>query len=163
MRARSLRLGAEGQGGAVFQFSMGWERACLPAVYLGAMEDQLDQVVAHVRGRRQFGRRISEFQAVSHRVADMRRRLEGARLLLYRACWLLDEGRPEAAAAAALSKVSVTEAAVANGLDAVQLHGASGYLVETGAEERLRDALAGTLASGTSEIQREIIARGEGL
>ncbi|MFE1397810.1 acyl-CoA dehydrogenase family protein [Nocardiopsis dassonvillei] len=159
----SLRLGAEGQGNAVFQFSMAWERACLPAIYLGAMEDQMGRVAAHVRGRRQFGRPISEFQAVSHRVAAMRQRLEGARLLLYRACWLLDRARPEADTAVSLAKVAVTEAAVANGLDAVQLFGSSGYLVGTGMEQRLRDALPGTLVSGTSEIQREIIARGEGL
>ncbi|GAA1439578.1 acyl-CoA dehydrogenase family protein [Nocardiopsis tropica] len=159
----SLRLGAEGQGGAVFQFSMAWERACLPAVYLGSMEDQLGRTAAHVRGRRQFGRSLGGFQAVSHRVAAMRQRLDAARLLLYRACWLLDRGRPEADTAIAMSKVAVTEAAVANGLDALQLFGASGYLTETGVEQRLRDALPGTLVSGTSEIQREVIARGEGL
>ncbi|MFE0423305.1 acyl-CoA dehydrogenase family protein, partial [Streptomyces sp. NPDC058953] len=70
-------LGAEGAGGAVFQHSMAWERACLFAGYIGLMDRLLDRCVAHARRRRQFGRRIADFQAVSHRVAEMKLRLEG--------------------------------------------------------------------------------------
>lgn len=157
-----LRLGVEGQGGTIFQDSMSWERACLFALYLGVMERQLELCVAHVRERRQFGRRLSAFQAVSHRVADMAGRLEAARLLLYRACWLKDEGR-EDAKATALSKLAVSEAAVQNGLAAVQLLGGRGYLSGSIVEEQLRDALPATIFSGTSEIQRELVARGLGL
>src|SRR5262249_11754465 len=111
------RLGAEGLGSVIFQHSMAWERACLLAAYVGVRDDHLERCVSHARERRQFDRPIGDFQAVSHRVAAMKQRLEGARLLLYRACWLLDEGRNHTAAAA-LSKVAVSEAAVANSLDA---------------------------------------------
>lgn len=153
------RLGVEGQGSAIFQQSMGWERACLPAIYLGVLDEQLRRCVAHTRERRQFGRNIGAFQAVSHRLATMKQRLESARLLLYRACWLLDEGRDGDSLAGALSKVAVSEAAVAGGLDAIQIFGAQGYLAAAGIEQQLRDAVPSTIFSGTTEIQKEIIAR----
>lgn len=156
------RLGEEGQGGMQFQHSMGWERACLFALYLGVMTEQLRRCAQHARKRRQFGRRIGEFQAVSHRVAVMSQRLESARWLLYRACWLMDQGR-EHTTAVSLSKVAVSEAVIANGIDAMQIFGGTGYLTSTGIEAQLRDALPSTVFSGTSEIHRGIIARGLGL
>ncbi|MBF6330377.1 acyl-CoA dehydrogenase family protein [Nocardia transvalensis] len=156
-------LGAEGQGSAIFAHAMTWERACLFAGYIGMMDDQLDRCVAHARRRRQFGRPIARFQAVSHRIATMKQRLESARLLVYRACWLIDRDHSEQAAAAALSKVTVSEAAVANSLDAVQIFGSEGYLVEGGVERYLRDSVPTRLFSGTTEIQRDIIAREMGL
>jgi len=155
-------LGEPGQGAAIFQHSMLWERSCLFAIYLGMMRRQLDATVRHTGRRRQFGQRLSEFQAVSHRVVDMVQRLEAARLLLYRACSLIDAGRP-AEFAAAQSKLAVSEAAVANSLDAVQLLGGRGYLSGSGVEQQLRDSVPATLFSGTSEIQRELIAQGVGL
>ncbi|SNR59744.1 acyl-CoA dehydrogenase family protein [Actinomadura mexicana] len=157
-----FRLGTEGGGGAVFQYSMAWERSCLFAAYLGLMERQLEECVRHVTRRRQFGRRLSGFQAVSHRIARMRQRLEAARLLLYRACWLLDQGRDDVGAIA-MSKTAVSEAAVANGLDAVQLFGAAGYLADGGIEQQLRDCVPTTIFSGTTEIQLDLIAREAGL
>jgi clorobiocin biosynthesis protein CloN3 len=160
------RLGGEGQGGAVFQHSMEWERACLFAIYVGLMEHQLDRCVDHARRRRQFGRRISDFQAVSHRIADMVQRLESARWLLYRACWLIDQGDAASRGrgmAVSLSKVAVSEAAVANSLDAIQIFGGTGYLGPTGIERQLRDSVPSTIFSGTTEIHREIIAREVGL
>lgn len=158
----SFRLGDDGQGGAVFQHSMAWERACLVAAYLGLMERQLEQCVDHARQRKQFGRAIGDFQAISHRIATMKQRLESGRLLLYRACWLLDQGRDHVGAVA-LAKVAVSEAAVANSLDAVQIFGGAGYLSDNGLERNLRDSVPSTIFSGTSEIQREIIAREVGL
>ncbi|HEV2641033.1 MAG TPA: acyl-CoA dehydrogenase family protein [Actinocrinis sp.] len=155
-------LGAEGAGGAIFQHSMAWERGCLFAGYLGLMERQLDECVSRAVSRRQFGRRIADFQAVSHRIARMRLRLEGARLLLYRACWQLDQGRTDVGAIA-MAKTAVSEAAVANSLDAVQLFGSAGYLAGSGAEEQLRDCLPTTIFSGTTEIQLNLIAREAGL
>lgn len=155
-------LGEPGQGSMIFQHSMGWERACLFASYLGMMDDQLERCVDHANERRQFGRSIGEFQAISHRIATMRQRLESGRLLLYRACWLLDQGRDHVEAAA-LSKVAVSEAAVANSLDALQIFGGRGYLTSTGIERQLRDSVPSTLFSGTTEIQRELIARAVGL
>ncbi|GAB4585374.1 acyl-CoA dehydrogenase family protein [Nocardia sp. IFM 10818] len=159
----AYRLGSEGQGSAIFAHAMTWERACLFAAYIGMMEDQLDRCVVHARERSQFGRPIGKFQAISHRIAVMKQRLESARLLLYRACWLIDQGRTEQASAAALAKVAVSEAAVANSLDAVQIFGASGYLVPGGVERYLRDSIPARLFSGTTEIQRDIIAKAAGL
>ena len=158
----SYLLGSQGQGGAIFQHSMAWERGCLFGVYVGLMERQLEQCVAHARQRRQFGRRIGEFQAVSHRIVDMRQRLESARLLLYRACWRIDRGRDHTTDVA-LSKLAVSEAAVANSIDAVQIFGAAGYLADHGIERQLRDCVPSTIFSGTSEMQRELVARGLGL
>jgi L-prolyl-PCP dehydrogenase len=155
-------LGVEGHGAAIFQHSMGWERACLFACYVGLMDGQLERCVDHARERRQFGRRLGDFQAISHRIAGMKQRLEAARLLLYRACWLLDEGRDHTLAVA-LAKIAVSEAAVANSLDAVQIFGGAGFLTPIGIEANLRDSVPSTLFSGTSEIQRELVARELGL
>jgi clorobiocin biosynthesis protein CloN3 len=155
-------LGAAGQGGQVFQYSMGWERGCLFGLYLGVMREQLDRCVAHARQRRQFGQAIGAYQAVSHRIAAMSQRLEAARLLLYRACWLVDQGRDHDAAVS-LSKLAVSEAAIANGLDAVQVFGGAGYLRPTGIEQQLRDAVPAAIFSGTNDIHRVLVAREAGL
>jgi clorobiocin biosynthesis protein CloN3 len=156
------RLGEEGQGRLIFQHSMGWERACLFAIYLGLMDHQLERCVEHARQRKQFGQSIGGFQAISHRIATMKQRLESARLLLYRACWLMDAGR-DYLAAASLSKIATSEAAIANGIDAVQIFGGAGYLRATGIESQLRDAVPSTIFSGTTEIHRELVAKEAGL
>ncbi|WP_405655830.1 acyl-CoA dehydrogenase family protein [Streptomyces sp. RK9] len=155
-------LGFEGQGGAVFQHSMAWERACLFAGYIGLMDRLLEQCVAHARERRQFGHRIADFQAVSHRIADMKLRLEAGRLLLYRACFRLDRNEAEPMDSA-LSKLAISEAAVQAAIDAIQIFGSRGYLVGEGLEGVLRDVIPAKLFSGTSEIQHELIAKGLGL
>jgi L-prolyl-PCP dehydrogenase len=156
------RLGQEGEGAAIFAASMAWERSCLFAAYVGSMEWQLDECVAFAGQRRQFRRPIGKHQAIAHRIADMKLRLEGARLLLYRACWLRDRGH-EATLEVALAKLAVSEAAIQSGLDAIQIHGGLGYMVESGVERALRDAVPATIFSGTSEIQRDLVARGLGL
>jgi clorobiocin biosynthesis protein CloN3 len=156
------RLGAEGQGSVIFQHSMAWERSCLFAVYLGQMRRQITDCVAHAKQRRQFGRPIGAFQAVSHRIATMIQRLESARLLLYRACWLLDEGRSDPAATA-MAKLAVSDATIANSLDAVQIFGGPGYLAGLGIEAQLRDSVPSVVFSGTTDIQREIIVNRAGI
>lgn len=155
-------LGAEGAGAAIFHSSMAWERACLFAQYLGVMDRQLDEVVAFAKERRQFGKPLGRHQAVAHRVADMKLRLEGARLLLYRACALKADGQ-ECDVEIALAKLAVSEAAVQSGLDAIQVFGALGIKTDTDVATALLDALPSTIFSGTSEIQRDLIARGLGL
>jgi L-prolyl-PCP dehydrogenase len=156
------RLGAEGEGAAVFQASMLWERACLFAMYLGVMERDLDSAVGYARERRQFGKTIGRYQAVSHRLVDMKLRLEAARLLLYRACWLHDRGQ-DAAIAVSLAKIAVSEAAVQSGLDAIRIHGGAGLMASLRLDRGLLDALPSTVFSGTSDMQREIVARRMGL
>jgi alkylation response protein AidB-like acyl-CoA dehydrogenase len=156
------RLGPEGAGLAVFNSSMGWERSCILASALGAMQRQLEACVSYARARKQFGQAIGKFQGVSGKVADMYLRLEAARLLVYRAAWLAGQGRPAVTEAAA-AKLFTSEAWVQSSLDAIQIHGAYGYMKEAGIERDLRDAVAGTIYSGTSEIQRVILSRMLGL
>jgi alkylation response protein AidB-like acyl-CoA dehydrogenase len=156
------RLGPEGAGAKIFGSSMEWERSCILASQIGAMERQLEESVAYAREREQFGQPIGKFQAVSHRLVDMKLRLETSRLLLYKVAWLKKEGKP-ATMEAALAKLYLSEAFVASSLDAIQVHGGYGYTTEFEIERDLRDAVGGMLYSGTSEIQRNIIARLLGL
>ena len=154
----SARLGREGAGAAIFRQSMAWERGCLFASYVGAMERSLLCCLQHVRQRRQFGRPIGHNQAISHRLVDMKLRLETSRLLLYRAAWQLGRSR-RCEQELALSKLWISECAVQSGLDAVQIFGGSGVVTDSGVDSLLRDALPARIFSGTSEMQREIVAR----
>jgi len=156
------RLGREGRGAAIFNDSMEWERACIMAPWIGAMERQLSTCVKYTKLREQFGKPISEFQSVSNRLAMMKLRLETSRLILYRAAWAKQRGG-SAGVEASLAKLHLGEAWVQSCLDAVQIHGGYGYTTEYEAERDLRDAVGGTLYSGTSEIQMALIARGLGL
>ncbi len=156
------RLGDEGSGSKVFAESMHFERTCLLAAWVGAMDRQLALVLEHARERRQFRRPIGKFQAISHKIVDMKLRLESARLLLYQACWARDRGET-ATISVALAKLAISESAVQNALDAIQIFGGAGYMVEMGIERALRDAVPTTIFSGTSEVQRDLIATGLGL
>ena len=158
----SARLGNEGNGGTIFTHSMGWERTCILAAAVGAMERQLETCVAYAAQREQFGRSIGKFQSVSNRIVQMKLRFESSRLLLYRAAWLRNNGH-DATAEVAMAKLCISEAHVASSLDAIQIHGGYGYSTETGIERDLRDAIGSRIYSGTSEIQHEIIARAIGL
>ncbi len=156
------RLGPEGAGMAIFNSSMEWERSCLFASTAGTMRRQLDECVAYARSREQFGQPIGKFQAVAGQLADMYVRLEAARLLIYQVAWLKQQGR-SAPAQAAAAKLFTSEAWVRTSQDAIQTHGAFGYMKESGIERDLRDAVASTIYSGTSQIQRVVIARMLGL
>ncbi|WP_434348615.1 acyl-CoA dehydrogenase family protein [Myxococcus virescens] len=158
----SARLGAEGQGAAMFKRSMQWERACLFAAYVGVMERVLEQTADFARTRKQFKKALGKNQAISHKLADMKQRLEASRLLLYQACWKMDRGQ-DAVMEVSLAKLAISEAAIQSGLDAIQIHGGMGYVAETGIERVLRDAIPSAIFSGTSEIQRDIIANQLGL
>lgn len=156
------RLGKEGSGLAIFNSSMEWERSCILASAVGAMQRQLEMCVNYARTRRQFGQAIGKFQSISNKIADMSLRLETSRLLIYKVAWLKQQGKP-ALAEAAMAKVFTSEAWVQSSMDAIQIHGAYGYMKESEIERDLRDSIAGTIYSGTSEIQRVIIARSLGL
>jgi alkylation response protein AidB-like acyl-CoA dehydrogenase len=156
------RLGSEGAGMAIFNSSMVWERSCIMASALGAMQRQLEACAGYAKARKQFGQPIGKFQSVADKVADMYLRLEAARLLIYRAAWLGQQGGTCVAEAAA-AKLFTSEAWVQSSRDAIQVHGAYGYMKESGIERDLRDAVAGTIYSGTSEIQRVILSRMLGL
>jgi alkylation response protein AidB-like acyl-CoA dehydrogenase len=147
---------------AVFNASMTWERSCILASTVGTMERQLERAVAYARERKQFGQPIGAFQAVAHKLVDMKLRLETARLLLYRLGWLLDAGKP-VALDSALVKLYLSDCYVRSSLDALQVHGGYGYMTEYELERDVRDAIGSRLYSGTSEIQYNIAARSMGL
>jgi alkylation response protein AidB-like acyl-CoA dehydrogenase len=159
--ARNL-VGAQGNGARIFASSMQWERGCLFAAYLGMMERQLDDTIAFARERRQGKRRISQYQAIAHRIVDMRLRLDTAKLLLYRACWASDQGG-DAELEVCLAKICASEAAIQSSLDAIQIHGGNGIVREVGIERALRDAVPSKLFSGTSEVLRNLAAAKLGL
>jgi alkylation response protein AidB-like acyl-CoA dehydrogenase len=152
-------LGREGRGAEVFNCSMAWERACILATCLGTMRRQLERCVEHARRRKQFGQPIGKFQSVANRIVDMKLRYETARLLTYKVGWLMQKNK-SADMDAAMAKLYVSESFVKSCLDAVQVHGGAGFLTELELERELRDSVGSTLYSGTSEIQRNIIARG---
>jgi len=129
---------------------------------MGARRDpggrQLERCIEHARRRKQFGQPIGKFQAVADRIVDMAVRLETCRPLVYKVGWLKAQGR-DATREAAMAKLYVSDCFVKNSLDAVQLFGAAGYVAEYGIERDLRDSVASLIASGTNDIQRNVIAR----
>jgi len=152
-------LGREGRGVEVFNCSMALERACIPVTCLGTMRRQLERCIEHVRRRKQFGQPIGKFQSVANRIVDMKLRYETARLLTYKVDWLMQNNK-SAEMDAAMAKLYVSESFVKSCLDAIQVHGGAGFLTELEFEREMRDSVGSTLYSGTSEIQRNIIARG---
>jgi butyryl-CoA dehydrogenase len=142
---------------AVGKETLEWERSCMIAPIVGGMEYMLDVCTAYAKDRRQFGRPIAEFQAIQHKLADMKVAIEGARLLVYRVAWLKQQGKP-AMLEAAIAKLWATEAAVRVSYDAVQIFGGYGYIHDYPAERFYRDARLGTIGAGTSEVQRIVIA-----
>lgn len=152
----SARLGREGAGKTLFTDSMTWERGCILANAVGAMQRLLDTCIDYCNERKQFGQSIGKFQLVSSKIVDMKLRVETARALLYRAAWLKSRGR-SVFMEAAMAKLHISEAWVRCAEDAVQVHGGYGYMVEYEIERELRDAVGSRLYSGTSEIQRSII------
>jgi hypothetical protein len=151
------RLGREGGGLVLFQESMEYERALIFASHLGAMNRIYERCRAYARERRQFGSPISSFAAVSDRIVRMRMEIELARLLLYKTAWAKDLGQ-KAPMEAAMAKLFISEAHLQAALDAIQIFGGYGFMVEYELEREQRDAVGGRIYSGTSEIQRKLIA-----
>jgi alkylation response protein AidB-like acyl-CoA dehydrogenase len=154
--------GREGLGVAAFGVAMNTERIMLFAAHCGAMQRILETTIRHARKRKQYGQPISKFQAVSHKIADMKVRLEAAKLLVFKAASRLDIAR-DVALDAAIAKLFTSEALVQSAQDCLQIHGGYGYMTDFSPERELRDAIGTTLYSGTSEIQRNIIAGWLGL
>lgn len=155
-------LGGIGGGSALFNAAMDWERICLFASHVGTMERLIEQSIEYARTRKQFGQAIAKNQAVSHRLVDLKVRLEVGRLLAYRSAWRLGNTR-NASMDAAMTKLFVSESLVEAASYAVQVHGGNGLMTEYEMERALRDAVCSTIYSGTSEMQRNIIARWLGL
>jgi alkylation response protein AidB-like acyl-CoA dehydrogenase len=152
-------LGRPGGGFGVFSTAMLWERSCLLAGFLGSAERDLRICIDFLANKRDAGGSLLRHQAISHRLARMRLSLDGARLMLYRAAWTIDQGRNNYAIAA-MAKLAVSEAVVDAAQDTFRLLAGAGWRGEVGNPVTgVADALAGLLASGTSDIQLELIAR----
>jgi hypothetical protein len=151
-------LGGEGAGYQIFTSTIEWERGFMAAPQIGRLRRILETCIDYAGQRQQFGRPIGSFQAVAHPLADMQVRLELARLLLYKVGWLKQQGRM-ALLEAAMLKLFASESLVEGALSAVRVHGARGYVTDLPIERELRDAVGTVLYGGTSDIQRNVIAR----
>ena len=151
-------LDKEGAGLAISTQSLEIERCGILSAQVGAMERQLEVAIKYAKERQQYGQPISNFQSVSNRIAEMRLRLETARLLLYKTAWLKKESK-EASLDSALLKLHLSECFVESSMDAIRIHGGNGYLTENGIERDLRDSIGAVIYAGTSDIQRNVIAK----
>ncbi len=141
---------------AVGKETLEWERSCMIAPIVGGMEFLLEQCIEYAKNRKQFGQPIANFQAIQHKLADMKVAVEASRLLVYRVAWMKERGQ-SAMLEASMTKLFVTEQMLKVANDAVQIFGGYGYIHEYPVERAYRDAKLGTLGAGTSEVQKMII------
>jgi alkylation response protein AidB-like acyl-CoA dehydrogenase len=155
-------LGKHGAGAAMFHWSMERERSFILASVVGTMAWDLERSIRYARERSQFGQAIGKFQSVANRIVNMKLRLETARLLLYRLGWLMTEGQ-NFSLESALTKLHLSECFVQSSLDALQVFGGYGYMSEYEVERDVRDAIGSLLYSGTTDMQKNLVARHLGL
>ncbi|MEW6442695.1 MAG: acyl-CoA dehydrogenase family protein [bacterium] len=156
---RENLLGQEGQGFLAALGTLEWDRSALLAPTIGGFQLILEQCARYAKDRRQFGRPIAEFQAIQHKLADIKVFVEALRLLIYRVAWYKDQGRPLNHLEAAIAKLMAGDWGMQCASEAVQIHGGYGYIHEYPAERLFRDTKLGSIGGGTSEIQKTIIAR----
>jgi len=152
------RIGPEGAGAQLFLAAMEWERIGIMTAALGSMDRLLTASLRHARKPRGTTPALRSHQAVTHRLANLRADLDRSRLLLYKAAWQVSRGKT-APAEAAISKLTASEAHLEAALTALRTFGASGLVEGNGIERAVRDATCGLIYSGTSDIQRNLIAR----
>lgn len=151
-------LGKEGAGAQIIQNVLDWERCFILAPHIGAMKRQLARNAHFASERKVFNQSIGDFQSVSNRIADMRVRLETSQLMLARAAELFDQGALTSDFAA-MANLHMSEAILASSLDAFRNMGGMGYLDAHKTDIPVQDAMGGVVYSGTSDIQRQIIAK----
>ena len=152
------RLGEEGRGFVNFMRTLDSGRIGVAALSLGLAQGAFEAAVRYADGRRQFGKRIWDFQQVQFKLADMATELEAGRHLTYHAAWLKDRGRPFSKEAA-MAKLFCSELAMRATLDAIQVMGGAGYTSDHPVERMMRDAKICEIGEGTNEIQRLVIGR----
>ena len=155
---KSALLGAPGEGFKVAMSALDRGRLGVAAGALGIAQACLDACIDFTTKRRQFGQRIADFQMIQATLANMAADVEAARLLVYRAAWMKDQGLP-ATKATSIAKLFATEAAMKAASEAVLIHGNRGYSNEYPVERYYRDIKGLQIYEGTSQIQRIIIAR----
>jgi len=152
-------LRREGDGFLIALGTVEWDRSTLMAPFLGGLQYALDASVKYAKERVQFGRPIASFQAIQHRLADIKVTMEATRLLIFRVAWLKDQGKLVNPVEAAVAKLFLGELGMKAASDAVQVHGGYGLMHEYPVERIFRDAKLGSIGGGTSEIMRMIISR----
>ena len=158
----SAVLGEVDRGWEAVDAYLWYERLCLSAARTGAATAAFDYALEYAKTRKQFGRPIGKFQAISHKLADMKMMLDISRTMVYRFAWLMSEGKATRHDAAVL-KLYTGETYKAVSDMGLQILGGYGYCMEYPMQRFFRDSRLATIGAGTSEIQRNIIARGLGL
>lgn len=151
-------LGERGQGSKIMLSTLDSGRLSIAAMGLGCAQGAFELAVSYAKERRQFGQPIANFQAISFKIADMALKIELARNLLYKACWLKDTHQPYAKESA-MAKLYCSEIAKEVSDEAVQIHGGYGLMKDYAVERFYRDQRLLQIGEGTSEIQRMVIAR----
>jgi alkylation response protein AidB-like acyl-CoA dehydrogenase len=152
------RLGDEGQGFINAMEVLDGGRISIAALALGIAQGAYESAVRYSGERLQFGKPIREFQAIQFKLADMATQIDAARLLMYRAAWMKDQGK-KTTKESSMAKLFASEISVRVCEEAIQVHGGYGYTKDYPAEKYWRDSKLCTIGEGTSEIQRIIIAR----
>ncbi len=155
-------LGQAGEAWRLIMEYLDTERLLAAAVYIGNAQTAVDDAVKYAKARVQFGRPIGSFQVIQHKLVDMQMKVDMTRLLVYRAAWLIDQGKP-ARKEASMAKLAASETLVAVAAEGMQILGGYSQLPEFDMERYFRDSRQTTVSAGTSEIQRNIIAREMGL
>jgi hypothetical protein len=156
--AESL-LGDEGEGFTGSLKILDGGRISIAALALGMAQGALDAATKYAKQRKQFGKTISEFQAIQFKLADMATEVEAARLLVYQAAWLADKQNVRFTRESSMAKLFASEVAVRVANECVQIHGGYGFIKDYPAEKFYRDVKLCTIGEGTSEIQKLVIAR----
>ena len=151
-------LGKQGKGFGIAMKTLDGGRLGIAAQSVGIAQSALDEAVKYAKERKQFGRRIADFQGISFMLADMAADVEAARQLVYHAAVLKDANSPEASSACSIAKYFAAEAANRCAYKAVQIHGGYGYIREYKVERIYRDARITTIYEGTSQVQQMVIA-----
>ena len=150
-------LAKVGQGFKVAMSTLDGGRIGIASQALGLAQGAFDVTVEYMKSRKQFGRRLSQFQALQFEMAEMKTRIEAARLLVYKAAFLEDAGS-DYGEAAAMAKLFAAETAMAVTTKCVQFHGGYGYTADYPVERMMRDAKITEIYEGTSEVQKLVIA-----
>ncbi len=152
-------LGQEGAGFIIALQALEWDRSALLAPFVGAIHRLTGDCARYALERRQFGRPIAEFEAIQHKLADLKVFVEAARLLVYRVAWNKDQGRSMNHLEAAIAKLFMGDWGLPVVSEALQIHGGYGFIHDFPVERTFRDVKLAQIGGGTSEIQRTIIAR----
>ena len=152
------RIGEEGQGFKIAMKALGGGRIGIAAQALGLARAALEAAVSYAKERKQFGKAIGEFGAIQNKLADMATEIDAARMLIWRAAKLKDEGK-NYTRESSMAKLFASSTAMKAATECVQIHGGYGYMQEYGVERLMRDAKITQIYEGTSEIQQLVIGK----